>query len=225
MAHEHANILPANGPGAIEWAVERVLEGGVIAFPTDTVYGLAASLAHPEALDRIFRIKGRDEEKPLPVLVASSEAASDLTGGITEEQRLFLDRYWPGPLTVVVNALAGAPTGLPTGLPTQVCGSDATVALRASNHPLALEVIERAGGAVACTSANRSGSPASISALEVAAALGNDVDLILDGGFAPGGVSSTVVGFHGDELRMYREGPIPLEHLLATWAELRAGRT
>jgi L-threonylcarbamoyladenylate synthase len=127
-----------------------------------------------------------------------------------------LDRYWPGPLTVVVNAAVH--------LPARVLAADGTVGLRAPNHPLALEIIERAGGAIACTSANRSGSPAAITAAEVSAALGDDVDLILDGGAAPGGVSSTVVGFVGDELRLLREGPIPFIHLRAAWAELRAGR-
>ena len=209
-------MLPANGPGAIELAVERLLKGGVIAFPTDTVYGLAASLAHPEALERIYRIKGRDQEKPLPVLVASSEAAQDLTDGLTEQQRLFLDRFWPGALTVVVRASVG--------LPGRVRARDGTVGLRAPNHPLALEILQRAGGAIACTSANRTGAPASVTAAEVATSLGHDVDLILDGGFAPGGISSTVVGFHEDELRIYREGPIPREHLIAIWDELRAGR-
>lgn len=216
MADHHDNILPANGPGAIEWAVERLAEGGLIALPTDTVYGLAASLAHLEALERIYRIKGRDEEKPLPVLVSSSTAAQDLTDSLTEEQQLFLDRYWPGPLTVVVRANSA--------LPRRVRSFEGTVGLRSPNHPLALEIIQRAGGAIACTSANRSGSPAAVSAPEVAAALGDDVDLILDGGIAPGGVASTVVGFQGDDLRIYREGPVPLEHLLATWEELRAGR-
>lgn len=216
MSNEAINILPANGPNAVEWAVERLLEGGVIVFPTDTVYGLAASLRHPDQLDRIFRIKGRDEGKPLPVLVASSDAAASLTEGLTEEQAMFLDRYWPGPLTVVVRAAAG--------LPSHARGADGTAGLRAPNHPLALEIIARAGGAIACTSANRTGKPAAVTAGEAAAALGSAVDLILDGGEAPGRLASTVVGFEGDELRIFREGPIALEHLQATWNELRSGR-
>lgn len=216
MDDRAVNVLPSNGPSAIEWAVERLLEGGVIAFPTDTVYGLAASLAHPAALERIYRIKGRDDRKPLPVLVASSEAAQSLTDGLTEEQELLLDRYWPGPLTVVVRAA--------THLPSRVQADDGTVGLRAPNHPLALEIIARAGGAIACTSANRSNEPAAITAEDVAATLGAEVDLILDGGEAPGGVSSTVAGFDGDEVRVFREGPIAAEHLRSAWAELRSGR-
>ena len=211
------NLLPANGPNAIEWAVERLLEGGVIVFPTDTVYGLAASLHRPDQLDRIYRIKGRDEGKPLPILVASSEDALNWTLGLTEEQALLLDQYWPGPLTLVV------PAGL--NVPRQAQAADGTVGLRSPNHPLALEIIARCGGAIACTSANRSGEPAATTAEEAAAALGADVDLILDGGATPGGISSTVVGFEGDELRLFREGPISLDHIQATWNELRSGRS
>ena len=211
------NLLPANGPNAIEWTVERLLEGGLIVFPTDTVYGLAASLHHPDQLDRIYRIKGRDEQKPLPILVASSEDALNWTSGLTEEQAMLLDQYWPGPLTVVV------PAGL--NVPRQARAADGTVGLRSPNHPLALEIIARCGGAIACTSAYRSGEPAAVTAEEAAETLGADVDVILDGGATPGGVSSTVVGFVGDELRLFREGPIALEHVQAAWNELRSGRS
>lgn len=217
MAMERTNLLQAASPSAIEWAVDRLLSGGVIVIPTDTVYGLAASLSHPDQLERLFRIKGRDDGKPVPILVASSEAARDLTAELSEEQAMLLDRYWPGPLTLVVAANPA--------LPDRVRGRDGTVGLRSPNHPLALEIITRAGGAIACTSANRSGDPAALSALEAAITLGEDVDLILDGGLAPGGVASTVAGFRGDEIRVFRDGPIAAEHLRAAWAELRAGRS
>ena len=151
MHEQGVNLLPANGPSAIEWAVERMAQGGVIVFPTDTVYGLAGSLDHLESLERMFRIKGRVDAKPLPVLVSSAEAAQDLTGGLTEDQRLFLDRYWPGPLTVILATT--------THLPGRVQAENGTVGLRSPNHPLALEIIQRTGGAIACTSANRSGQP------------------------------------------------------------------
>jgi L-threonylcarbamoyladenylate synthase len=217
VSDDAVNLLPANGPNAIEWTVDRLLEGGVIVFPTDTVYGLAASLHRPDQLDRIYRIKGRDEQKPLPILVASSEDALNWTIGLSEEQALLLDQYWPGPLTLVV------PAG--PNVPKHARAVDGTVGLRSPNHPLALEIIARCGGAIACTSANRSGGPAAVTAQEAAAALGSDVDVILDGGATPGGVSSTVVGFDGDELRLFREGPIALEHLQAAWRELRSGRS
>lgn len=217
MNDEAVNLLPANGPSAIEWAVDRLLEGGLVVFPTDTVYGLAASPRHPDQLERIYRVKGRDDGKPLPILVASSEDALNWADGLTEEQALLLDIYWPGPLTLVV------PAG--PDVPKRARAADGTVGLRAPNHPLALEIIARCGGALACTSANRSGEPAAVTATEAARSLGADVDLILDGGTTPGGVSSTVVGFDGDNLRLFREGPIALDHLRAAWNELRSGRS
>jgi L-threonylcarbamoyladenylate synthase len=128
---------------------------------------------------------------------------------------LLLDRYWPGPLTVVIPAR--------DGMSPFVTGPGETIGVRLPNHPLAIEVIDRAGGAVACTSANRSGEPPARTAAAVAAALGRELDFILDGGLAPGGVPSTVIAVENETLRVLRDGAIPTEHLLATWDELRRG--
>jgi L-threonylcarbamoyladenylate synthase len=117
-------------------------------------------------------------------------------------------------LTVVVPA--------PAGMPPEVTDAGATVGLRMPNHPLAIEVIAKAGGAVACTSANLSGEPPACDARAVAETIGHALDLILDGGIAPGGVPSTVVAIAGDELTILREGAIAAEHLRATWNEFRA---
>jgi L-threonylcarbamoyladenylate synthase len=108
-------------------------------------------------------------------------------------------------------------------MPAAVTGAGHTVGVRLPNHPLAIEVIERAGGAVACTSANRSGISPARSAQEVVHSLGHAVDLILDGGLTPGGVPSTVVAVHGNDLHVLRDGAIATEHLLASWYEIRAG--
>lgn len=212
----HVVVLRSSAPRAIEWAAERIAAGGVIALPTDTVYGIAASLAHPDALRRIYEIKGRDERNPLPVLVSSSEMVPHLALELGRDVRLLLDRYWPGPLTVVVPARPGMPEIVTAGGP--------TVGLRMPNHPLAIEVIAKAGGAVACTSANRSGDPPALDAQGVSDALGPVLDLILDGGTAPGGVPSTVVAIDADRLAVLREGAIPAEHLRATWSQLLAAR-
>jgi tRNA threonylcarbamoyl adenosine modification protein (Sua5/YciO/YrdC/YwlC family) len=132
-------VLPAAAPRAIEWAAERIAGGGVIALPTDTVYGVAASLAHPDALRRIYEIKGRDARNPLPVLVSSSEMVPHLALALGHDVELLLDRYWPGPLTIVVPAKPG--------MPDIVTAGGTTVGLRMPNHPLAIEVIAKAGGA------------------------------------------------------------------------------
>lgn len=208
-------VLPSSAPRAIEWAAERLAAGGVIAIPTDTVYGICASLAHEEALERLFEIKERPSERTIPILVSSTEHLKQVAAHLDPDVALLLDRYWPGPLTVVVPAREG--------MPKQVIGPGRTVGVRMPNHPLAIEVIEKAGGAIACTSANRSGERPARSAYEVAESIGPKLDLILDGGIAPGGVPSTVVAVEGDEIRVIREGAIPVEHLQATWRELRAG--
>jgi L-threonylcarbamoyladenylate synthase len=207
-------ILPAASPRAIEWAAEQIDGGGVIALPTDTVYGIAASLGHREALRRIYRIKGRDADKPLPVLVSSPDVVEHLAIGIDRHVELLLDRYWPGPLTVIVPA--------PAGMPDEVTAGGSTVGLRMPNHPLAIEVIAKAGGAIACTSANRSGEPPACDAQTVADSIGVELDLILDGGVAPGGVPSTVVSIADGRLTVHREGAIAEENLQATWREFRA---
>jgi len=210
-------ILPSSAPNAIEWAAERITTGGVIALPTDTVYGIAASLSHPEALDRLFAIKERPTERTIPILVSSTNQLEHLTRELDPDVALLLRRYWPGPLTVVIPAREG--------MPEQVLGPGRTVGVRMPNHPLAIEVIAKAGGAIACTSANRFGEPPARSAQEVASTIGPRLDLILDGGLAPGGVPSSVVAFEGDEIKVLREGAIAAEHLAATWRELRAGRS
>ena len=167
-------VLPSSSPHVIEWAAERIVAGGVIALPTDTVYGIAASLAHEAALERVFAVKNRPEDRVLPILISSTDMLVRIARPIPDEIVLLLDRFWPGPLTVVVPAREG--------MPAVVTGPDDTVGVRLPNHPLAIEVIDKAGGAIACTSANRSGETPARTAAEVAETLGPELDLILDGG-------------------------------------------
>jgi L-threonylcarbamoyladenylate synthase len=204
-------VLDRAAPGAIDWTAERIDTGGVVAIPTDTVYGIVASLAHPEALDRIYQIKGRPESMPLPVLVSSIEALSHVVQ-LDDAVVPLLDVFWPGPLTVVLPAA--------TRVPIRALGPGQTVGVRLPNHPVAIEVIDKAGGAVASTSANRSGEPSGRTAQEVAASIGPLLDLILDGGAAPGGVASTVVAVEGLVLRILREGAIPMAEVIRIWDEI-----
>lgn len=203
-------ILSAASPRAIEWAAEAILTGGVIAIPTDTVYGLAASHTSAEALDRIFAIKRRPVDRTLPILVSSIDALARVTDHFDERIARLLDELWPGPLTVALPARRGL-------LP-HLVAPDSTIGARMPNHPLALEIIEKAGGAIACTSANRSGEPPASSAIEVAASVGADVDLTIDGGLAPGGVPSTVIAISGENLKVVREGAISAALLAGVWA-------
>ncbi len=215
-------ILDPSAPRAIEWTAEQVAEGGVVAFPTDTVYALAGSLAHPAAVARIQSIKRRPDGKPLPVLLASPRNLRDVAALSDEDgQRLtaLASRFWPGPFTLVVPAR--------DGLPPEVLGRDergrATVGVRVPSHFLAIEVISRAGGSLAATSANRSGEDPARTAAEVAAAIGPELDILLDGGSCPGGSASTVVAVTTNGISILREGPVPRETIEAAWAEILAG--
>lgn len=199
-----------SAPGAIEMAADLIAAGGVVAIPTDTVYGVAASLSHPDALRRVYAIKHRDQSKPLPILVSSTDALARLIPDIDPNVALLLDAYWPGPLTVALDA--------PPGMPDEVLAPDGSIGVRQPNHRLAIELIERAGGAVACTSANISGQKPATSAAHVMRTLGADLDGIVDGGIASGGVPSTVIRIdENNVVRLIREGPIPIEHIQATW--------
>jgi L-threonylcarbamoyladenylate synthase len=205
-------ILGAAAPRSIEWAAEAIVDGGVIAMPTDTVYGLAAALTHPAALERIFEIKGRDLSKTLPILISSPDMLSHLAEGIDARIALLLDTFWPGPLTMVVPAVPGLAGAL--------VAPDGTIGVRMPNHSLAIEVIGKAGGMIACTSANRSGWPPARTSAEVAATIGRTIDLTLDGGITPGGVPSTVLAIRGGIPVVLREGAISIEEIAAAWEEL-----
>jgi L-threonylcarbamoyladenylate synthase len=206
-----AVLLGDATPDATHRAAGYLNTGGVIAIPTDTVYGVASSVSDPVAVQRIFDIKRRPADRPLPVLLASAADLDRFAGPVPEAIARLLGRYWPGPLTVVVRCRVDLPPG--------VLAADGTVGFRVPDHPLALDVIAKAGGAVACTSANRSGEPPATSAQQVATALGDDVDAILDGGESPGGVPSTVIAIAGGKLRMLREGALSERALRMVLAE------
>ena len=208
-------ILDRSDPQAVTWAAERLAAGGVVAFPTDTVYGVAASLAQPAALRRIYQLKGRPADRPLPVLLASVDALARIAQDLDPKVAQLCERYWPGPLTVAVPAREG--------MPGEVLGPGQTVGARVPNHPLALRLLEQAGGALAVTSANRSGEVPACTAPEVANAIGDGLDLLVDGGPTPGGVPSTVVSFAHEALLVLREGAIPAAELLAVWEFIGAG--
>lgn len=198
------SIIPGESGGAIQLAAEILAEGGLVAFPTDTVYGLGADAWNSQAIERLFDVKGRDISKAIAVLVGSVEEAELVAGEMNEIARKLAKRFWPGPLTLVVEAHAGLAENLS---PTP------TVGVRMPDHPVALELLKKSGP-LAVTSANLSGKPNSGSAEEVYGQLGGRISLILDGGRSPGGEPSTVVDCNGGEPVILRQGPIRLEQLL-----------
>lgn len=208
-ARRRSVVMQAAAPNAIEWAAEEIVRGGIVAIPTDTVYGITASLAQPEAIERIFAIKGRDEQRKIPILLSSTLSLEHVTSYFDSRLMLMIDEFWPGPATFVI------PTN--HSLPPEVVSPDGTIAVRVPNHPLAIEVIEKAGGAVACTSANRSDELPALRASDVEKSIGPELDLILDGGVAPGGVSSTIVSIEHDAFAILREGPIDETAIRLAW--------
>ena len=207
-------LIAASDPQALPWALDALARGALVAIPTDTVYGLAARLDRPEALQRLYEAKGRPADRAIPVLVSRPDLLSDLTIDLPDGAEEFAARCWPGPLTIVLPRSARVPDLV-------TAGGD-TVGLRMPDHPFALALIEACGGALAVTSANRSGEPALRDPAEVAAALGGEVELIADSGLAPGGQASTVLALDADGPRVLREGPIDAAALRAVWDDVRA---
>jgi L-threonylcarbamoyladenylate synthase len=203
-----APIVPADDAG-IARAVRVLRAGGLVALPTDTVYGLAAALDRPAALRRVFAVKERSETKTLPILLDDSHRLALVAARIDPRLAQFADRFWPGPLTV---ALPARP-----GLPAEVLAPDGTIGVRVPAGPVARRVIAGAGGALAVTSANPSGQPPATSAETVRDQLSGAIDLILDGGPSPGGVASTVVRIDPDGPTILRPGAVPADELRAAW--------
>jgi L-threonylcarbamoyladenylate synthase len=191
-----AHILLLNGD-SIARAAKKVRTGGLIVYPTDTVYGLGCDPLNHAAVRRLFEAKGR-ESKPVPVLCASAEKAAgmvELSGRALE----LAQKHWPGALTIVAPLRRSVPPQLSQGKP--------FLGVRVPNHPECLQLISACGGWLAGTSANLSGRPSSRSAAEAYDQIGNAVDIILDGGRL-GGTESTVVRVVGNEVTILRTGPI-----------------
>jgi L-threonylcarbamoyladenylate synthase len=176
--------------------------GGLVAFPTDTVYGLGASAFDPAAVVRIFAAKDRPPEKAIPVLLASASELAQVSPAPGRIAIRLAACFWPGPLTLVV---AKDPR-----VPDAVAGE--TVGVRVPDHPVALSLL-RLVGPLAVTSANLSGRDSPITADQVLEQLDGRLDLILDGGATPGGIPSTVVDCTASELFILRQGPLTLEQL------------
>lgn len=182
---------------------------GVVAVPTESFYALGASPTDAEAVRRVRRIKGREDAKPILVLVGDLAQAESLAGEIDVAARHLMMRFWPGPLTVIVQAASGLPVELTAGR--------GTVGLRHMGHPVLARLL-RSIGPLTGTSANRSGEPPARSARDVDSRLGRDVDLILDGGETSGGAPSTIVDTVNG-LRLLREGAVPRVEIAAALAE------
>ncbi|ANE48854.1 translation factor [Paenibacillus swuensis] len=191
---------------AYQEAAQTLRDGGLVAFPTETVYGLGADARSTEAVERIFRAKGRPSDNPLIVHIADRAQLSALAESISPLAEALMDRFWPGPLTLVLPAREGA-------VSPRVTAGLRTVAVRMPGHPAALRLIAAAGCPVAAPSANRSGRPSPTQAVHVLDDLGGSIDGILDGGPAGVGLESTVVEPLEGRIHVLRPGGITAEQL------------
>jgi L-threonylcarbamoyladenylate synthase len=186
---------------SIKDAAQILRSGGLVAFPTETVYGLGANALDAAAVQKIFEMKGRPETSPLIVHVASIEMAREIVAEWPPLAEELARQWWPGPLTLVLPKKSLVPDNLTAGLP--------TVGVRVPNHPIALELIREAGVPVAAPSANRFTGLSPTTADHVRAAFGDAVP-VLDGGPCTVGIESTVVAIEGDKLRLLRPGMVSL---------------
>ena len=197
-------LVSATAPNALTRALEILLSGGLVAFPTDTVYGVGSLVFHEKAIVSIYMAKDRPLEKAIPVLIGDE---ADLVK-VAEEVPFFamrlINRYWPGPLTILVPKKPTLPEAI---------SATSTVGVRIPDHDVARGLL-RLAGPMAVTSANISGREAPRTAEEVFAQLGGRIPMIIDGGETPGGVPSTLVDCTGDAIQVLREGPISKEELL-----------
>src|SRR5687767_12969806 len=198
-------ILPASSEDTLPRALAVLSAGGLVAFPTDTVYGVGALAFDGKAIESIYAAKDRPVEKAIPILLSDLRELEKVAIDIPEVALKLASRFWPGPLTILIPKRADLPESV---------SASATVGVRVPDHEIARALL-RVAGPMAVTSANISGKQSPISAEEVQRQLGGRIPLIVDGGKTPGGIPSTLVDCTTPELKILREGPIQLEDLLS----------
>ena len=209
-------VDPQNPDDAVlRIAAEAVLRGGVIAFPTDTVYGLGCSLFDVSAVEMVARLKRRDPSLAVISLIPEPHQAIGLAAEISDLARGLMARHWPGPLSLILRASAIVPA--------RVRGAGGTVALRCPRDLLCQRLLARIGGPVVSSSANLSGQPPAQSAEEVLRIFGNQLDLVLDGGPRAAGVASTLVDVSGPRPRLLRSGALDVTSELGDFIDARTG--
>jgi L-threonylcarbamoyladenylate synthase len=178
-------------------ALKILKDGGIVAFPTDTVYGIGAMPFDKKAVAKLYKVKGRSDKKPIALLVSSKQTASSFAKNIPAKAKRLMDKHWPGPLTLIFKKKANVPDFLTSKL--------STIGIRMPKNAIALKLIKAAGGALAVTSANISGGKPATTAKEIGKLKG--IDLIIDGGKSRLGVPSSVVLAAGGKMKILRKGP------------------
>ncbi|HXR98823.1 MAG TPA: L-threonylcarbamoyladenylate synthase [Terriglobales bacterium] len=196
-------------PALITELASRLRAGGVMAVPTDTVYGIAADALSDSAVARVYACKGRTFNKPLPVVVRDRAQARSVGRDMPQIFERLADAFWPGPLTLLVAAAPHLPRALTAGT--------GTIAMRQPDLPLLLALLEACGFPLTATSANRSGEPECLTAAAVAEQFGDALDIIVDGGASTQALPSTIVDLTQPTPRIVRAGAIPANRLADFW--------
>jgi len=178
-------------------AARMLRSGGIVAFPTDTVYGIAAMPFNKKAVSKLYKIKSRSDKKPIALLISSKNQVKKFARLIPAKAKKLMTKYWPGPLTLIFKKKKSIPGFLTSNLP--------TIGIRMPKNKIALKLIKAAGGALAVTSANRSGGKPTKEAKEIKGLKG--IDIIVDGGKCKIGMPSSVIYVKGNKLQILRKGP------------------
>ena len=189
----------------IERGISVLRQGGLVAFPTDTVYGLGACVSLRQAVERVYRVKGRPRNMAFPLLLAHTSQIGEVADSVPQIAWLLVRNFLPGALTLVLHKS--------NSVPDVITGGGITVAVRIPAHPVPVALAEGLGTPIVGTSANLSGKPSALTADEVYSQLGDKIDLVIDGGRCPGGRESTVVDVTGEAPVVLREGAISREEL------------
>ena len=196
-------IISASSPSAVPQAINVLDNGGLIVFPTDTVYGLAAPIFNEESIDRLYFVKGRTHTKAIALLLSNLDQLDTIAVNISVQARKLAEKFWPGPLTLVLPRHPDLP---------DLLAPEPTIGVRVPNHPFALALMDQTGP-LAVTSANLSGGENACTVKDVMAQLKDRVHLVIDGGTTPGGVPSTVVNCTTPEMEILRAGPISIKKI------------
>jgi L-threonylcarbamoyladenylate synthase len=199
-------VLKADSPEALAKAKEIIEQGGIIAYPTETFYGLGVDPYNEDAVKRLFHLKGRGFDKPVSILVKDKAMLRQVVTAIPPAAENLIRRFWPGPLTIIFQASSQLPALLTAGT--------GKIGVRISGNPITQKLLDTIDRPLTTTSANPSGRMSSVTAEEVAGYFDNNLDLILDGGELPGRLGSTVVDVTGDGVLVVRQGEIPTEKIL-----------
>ena len=192
-------------PAKIQQAAGIILNGGLIAYPTETVYGLGANIFHRPAVNRIYSVKGRSAGKAIIVIVASIHQLKELVAHISPTALKLMEYFWPGALTLVFTASARVPP--------EICGGGNSIAIRIPANQICLDLINYCKVPLTSTSANFAGAPNPISAQMVAQTIGNHLDLIIDGGMSASPVPSTLLDVRTEPVRLLRSGAIEINQI------------